>query len=271
MKKFYKICGVIIFIGIILLVAGKINHGNKSISDVHSGFFTSINNGSHRKKESEYHYQTINTASFTKVKFSAFQSDVRVTLGKKYQVKISGSNIKNIAAKVKNKELFITDQNDPSADDCDIVITVPQINSVKKISGSSSDGDILLNDLNIPQIDLKQDTGDLVLKEINTRNAQLFLDSGDLKISNSKFKINAALQDGDAKISDSEIIGNSYFKMQDGDFNMTSLQEISSDFYVNSDSKISYKGRTKSLHYTHIDSSLPKLKVVCREGDINIA
>lgn len=151
------------------------------------------------------------------------------------------------------------------------MITVPQINSVKEISGASSDGDILLNDLNIPQIDLKQDTGDLVLKEINTRNAQLFLDSGDLKISNSKFKINAALQDGDAKISDSEIIGNSYFKMQDGDFNMTSLQEISSDFYVNSDSKISYKGRTKSLHYTHIDSSLPKLKVVCREGDINIA
>lgn len=82
MKKFYKICGVIIFIGIILLVVGKINHGNKSISEIHSGFFTSINNGSHRKKESEYHYQTINTASFTKVKFSAFQSDVRVTLVK---------------------------------------------------------------------------------------------------------------------------------------------------------------------------------------------
>lgn len=240
----------------------------------------------------QYHEsQTFNVASFKQVKLEAGRPDVKISLGNSFQVKVSGKNIKTINTGVKNGLLTVEDHDTQEKNDGDyeVAITVPDANVIKSITGTCADGDFSLSNLNVATLDLKINNGDFNLAKVKTKNANLHLGPGDLKISNSRIansnlyldvgdieinssqiKTIASLNDSDVEIKNSKLLGNSTFKLNDGDFESYQLNKISYDLSTTSDGDIEVNGRNQRKHYKKIHHGVPLLKITSKDGDIEI-
>lgn len=276
MKRFYKIVaimGLVVFAGSILCSCSK-NHTHK--------------------KEIDDHSQTFGVAKFNKIKFDVYEPDIQISHGTKYQVTIAGEDLKKVKAEVKNQVLTISDAGRKAFAHDDgtyqVIITVPNIKAVKEMIGYSHDGDIYLNDINISKANFHAIYGDVItdgariqdsklqlsegafkVKNSTMVNSSIRSDDADVIITNSKFKVKAFLNEGDVKIRNSQMLGNSTFKTEDGDFKMINPSKISYNLSIdNPTGSIKFRGNKKLSHFTFVVDNTPTLKVTSKDGDMVI-
>lgn len=316
MKKFYQISTVILFIGIILLVIGKVNNGDRGFD------FSNINSFRSAKwhDEDAYHdnddyedddyedddydevsrkkqaVETINIPAFSKIKLDMYRPNVHISLGEKYQIKVSGPKSKKVSASVKGQELLVSDHNKHSFTsfmdknyEYAVEIIVPKRIAIKELTGTCSEGDMLVEDVTIPHINLKLNEGDMVVNKVKTKNAKIYLEDGDLKVTssilasgnlimsegdlafiNSQFKLTATLNDGDVAITNSKLLDKSIFTLNDGDFKMVNAPKLDYDLSTDRESDIRFQGTYRTSHFVKKIGNLPVLKVISTDGDIII-
>ncbi|MCO6525027.1 MAG: DUF4097 family beta strand repeat protein [Candidatus Schmidhempelia sp.] len=296
MKRFYKIVAImflVVFAGIILFLGIKINTHNNNFKNnqVEANHYSKkIDNN---KKDKDNHSQTFGVTKFNKINFDIYEPDIQVSHGNKYQVTLAGEDLNKIKVKVKNQVLTISDAGRQAfAHDngsYQVLITVPDINAIKEMMGYSHDGDIYLNDVSISKINFNTKYGDIDTDDVKIQDSKLRLSNGDLKvtnstlanssihsdnsdmfITNSKFKVTAFLTDGDVKIKNSQMLGNSTFKTVDGDFKMINPSQMS--YYLSTDptSTIKFRGNNKLSHFSFVVDKAPTLKVTSKYGDMVI-
>ncbi|RHW53288.1 DUF4097 family beta strand repeat-containing protein [Lactobacillus bombicola] len=288
MKRFYQIIGIIVVVSLGLLLIVKFNNSKQNMQEMHHEITTSSFFSDHEHKYS-VSSKTSNLKKFSKIKIKVNEADINIAKGDQFQVKVIGRNIKAVKIGVANQELTIADDSQISNDDCKLLITVPAKNAVNKISGSVNEGDVSLNDLSIADIDLQMDDGDLSINNIEALKTSFTLDEGDIKITNStlkadtsnckdgdltifasQFKTSVSLTDGDVSISNSKILDNSSFNLNDGSFQMSEAPMISYLLSTNSGNEINFRHNNYSGHFSKVRQHSPLLKVTCDNGDINI-
>lgn len=317
MKKFYQISSIILFIGIILLVIGKVNNGDQGFDFFNIGSFRSDkrhDKGTHHDSVDNDNYdyeddddynegnrnhqavETTNIPKFRKIKLDLFRPNVQISLGKKYQVKVSGPKSRKVNTSVKDRKLIVSDHKKHSfasfmgkSDAYMVEIIVPKKNAVKELTGTCSDSDLFLKEVIIPHIDLKINEGDMVVNNVIVQNAKVYLVDGDLEITNStltngnltlnegdvtlmnsKLKMAANLNDGDVVITNSNLLGSSIFTLSEGDFKMVNAPKLDYDLSTDGESDIRFQGNYHSSHFIKRAGKLPVLKVVSKDGDIII-
>ncbi|RHW55235.1 DUF4097 family beta strand repeat-containing protein [Lactobacillus bombicola] len=288
MKRFYQIIGIIVVVSLGLLLIVKFNNSKQNMQEMHHEITNSSFFSDHEHKHS-VSSKTSNLKKFSKIKIKVNEADINIAKGDQFQVKVIGRNIKAVKIGVANQELTIADDSQISNDDCKLLITVPAKNAVNKISGSVNEGDVSLNDLSIADIDLQMDDGDLSINNIEALKTSFTLDEGDIKITNSalkadtsnckdgdltifasQFKTSVSLTDGDVSISNSKILDNSSFNLNDGNFQMSEAPMISYLLSTNSGNEINFRHNNYSGHFSKVRQHSPLLKVTCDNGDINI-
>ena len=295
MKKFYLISVAIITIGIILLGIGETNGGREDINNIHSGITTNIENFFNRNQTHAYSHhvpaksRTFNVGKFSKINIDAEEPNIQIAKGDNFQIKVSGPNVKKISAKVHGEKLTISDNGAYEDGTYKVIVTVPEADSLKEITGSCSEGNVHLADLTVASINLQSEDGNITTDSIKTQEANFDLDNGDLKISNSTltssflnmsegdlivtsshFKIKATLGDGDAKINNSNLLDNSSFNLSEGDFQMSRSPKISYQLSTASDDDLVFHGNNHRKHFSNKLKGLPLLKVTSGDGDIVI-
>ncbi|MBA1392808.1 hypothetical protein EQ500_02810 [Lactobacillus sp. XV13L] len=293
MKKFYQIGGLIIIVGLALFIVGKLNNGNQDIKKVHTGISRIANMSRDKDDGKDNRSKTFVVKKFTKVKFDTYEPDIQISSGNKYQVTIAGEDLSKVKAEVKDQELTISDAGRKAfAHDegtYQVIITVPNTNAIKEATGSCHESAIYLNDLVIPDINFKANYGDVAIDNVDNKRAHFQLKEGTLKvtdstlassiihsddadmiIANSKFKVTAFLSEGDVKVRNSKLLGNSSFKANTGDFKMNDAPKITYDLSTDPNSDIKFRGHYKLSHFTSTVSKTPTLKVTSKDGDITI-
>lgn len=294
---------LVFFAGIILFLGITTNNHNNNFKSNQVGTNHYSKKIDNNKKDKDNHSQTFGVTKFNKINFDIYVPDIQVSHGNKYQVTLAGEDLNKIKVKVKNQVLTISDagrqafahDNGTHQDNgsYQVFITVPDINAIKEMMGYSHDGDIYLNDVSISNINFDTKYGDIVTDNVKIQDSKLRLANGDLKvknstlanssihsdnsdmfITNSKFKVTAFLTDGDVKIKNSQMLGNSTFKTVDGDFKMINPSQMS--YYLSTDptSTIKFRGNNKLSHFlSHFSvvvDKAPTLKVTSKYGDIVI-
>ncbi|RMC51962.1 DUF4097 family beta strand repeat-containing protein [Lactobacillus sp. ESL0225] len=287
MKKFYKICALVLVV-FFLAIGLNIYH------DIH----TTSQTMSHFNKPNQFSNQTkrktIVFKKFTKIKLDTYLPDIQVIPGKKYQVTIIGNygaDISKIKTSIKDNQLTIFDKPEPHYNNGNyhVEIRVPKSHSLLEISGSCYACTLLLKNLIIPRINIKVDDSDAILKNTIVKKLNLILSDGEFKVSNSTLssaklalsdsdckitdsqcKITATLNDGDALIKNSKITGNSSFNLNDGDFIMNKAPKISYDLTADSEDTIKFDNTYHTSHLVKRLNGTPLLKVVSADGDIAI-
>lgn len=244
--------------------------------------------------------KTFKTAAFNQVKLDTDRSSLKFIVGEDFHVTVSGklkSRITDTKVTVDNNQLTIYDKpvKHHNYGGYLVTVTVPDRNTIQKISGTCNLSDLSFNDLAIPYIDLKAQYGDVVMNHVDSKNVHLnqkygdlkinnslvengtvSLDVGDVIITNSQFMINAALgkkgncKYGDVKISNSVMTGDSSFSLINGDFSMTNAHKMSYKLSTKLKRKIKVNNRSYSKHYSKILKNKPLLKVTNKNGYIKI-
>ena len=295
MKKFYLISIAIITIGIILLGIGETNGGREDINNIHSGITTNIENFFNRNQTHAYSHhvpaksRTFNVGKFSKINIDAEEPNIQIAKGDNFQVKVSGPNVKKISAKVHDEKLTISDNGAYEDGTYQVIVTVPEADSLKEITGSSSEGNVHLADLTVADLDLQVEDGNVSAENVTTHKANFDLVNGDLKITNStltsgilnlsegdltvtnsQFKIKATLDDGDVRVNDSKLLADSSFNLSEGDFQMSRSPKISYQLSTASDDDLVFHGNNHRKHFSKKLKGLPLLKVTSGDGDIVI-
>ena len=286
MKKFYKICGLIfgllLLIGLILLVVFRLN-----------------NNPSHDYNGKHAHYnesKTFYVKKFDNIKLACYRPDIRISLKdiNKFKVVVRGghgADIKKIKTKVDHNMLTISDQPEHDYNDgyYSVDVYVPAKSAIKKITGFCEEGDFYINSLNVPRINLTIEDGNVSAENVTTHKANFDLADGDLKITNStltsgilnlsdgdltvtnsQFKIKATLGDGDVRVNDSKLMADSSFNLSEGDFQMSRPPKISYQLATSSEDELIFHGNNYHRHFARKLRDAPLLKVSCGDGDILI-
>ncbi|KJY59172.1 hypothetical protein JF76_01330 [Lactobacillus kullabergensis] len=268
MKKFYKICGLIfgllLLIGLILLVVFRLN-----------------DNPSHDYNGKHAHYnesKTFYVNKFDNIKLACYRPDIRISLKdiNKFKVVVRGghgADIKKIKTKVDHNMLTISDQPEHDYNDgyYSVDVYVPAKSAIKKITGFCEEGDFYINSLNVPRINLTIEDGDVLINKLTAKSLDLNSNDGDLKVNQSTFsRSSLKLNDGDVKISDSQILNNSSIILNDGDFSMSNAPKINYVLTNHSDDKIIFKDSYHSNHFAKKVKNKPVLKVTSMDGDILI-
>ncbi|BDR59826.1 DUF4097 family beta strand repeat-containing protein [Lactobacillus xylocopicola] len=301
MKKFYQISSVILIIGLILLIFGKLHDHNREISNWGASEFRVHSHHHHHHDHDDddddwdkrkIENKRFKVKQFTKITLDLSRPDVHIAKGEKYQVTISGPAGKRITAKVKNQELLISDAAQNSFfrwhHGYDITITIPATARLTDLTGQTQEGDLYLDNLAISTIDLTLNDGDLAMNNVKVKKANIRLEEGDMKVTDStiigglnlgdgdlnitgsQLQLIASLADGDATISNSQLLGNTSFKLDDGDFEMDKSSGISYDLSADDDDDIRLGNRRYRGHYSKKITRAPTLKVTSGDGDIKI-
>ena len=295
MKKFYLITIAIITIGIILLGIGETNGGREDINNIHSGITTNIENFFNRNQTHAYSHhvpaksRTFNVGKFSKINIDAEEPNIQIAKGDNFQIKVSGPNVKKISAKVHGEKLTISDNGAYEDGTYKVIVTVPEADSLKEITGSCSEGNIHLADLAVADLNLQLEDGNVSAENVTTHKANFDLADGDLKITNStltsgilnlsdgdltvtnsQFKIKATLGDGDVRVNDSKLLADSSFNLSEGDFQMSRSPKISYQLSTASDDDLVFHGNNHRKHFSKKLKGLPLLKVTSGDGDIVI-
>lgn len=243
--------------------------------------------------------QTFNVTEFDQVKLNTKRPDIKFIVGNTFSVKASGTHRAHIAftrVSVKNKILTINDKpvGNHNYGGYTVTITVPNKNSIKKVTGNCDISDIYFNGLNIPSIAVKTGYGDVILNHVNSdnirvkqtngdlkvlnstiRNSTIRLSVGDLTIRNSMFKTKASLalapdfKYSSVKIQNSQLLGNSTFDMSIGDFVMTGAPKISYALTTKPKGTIKFQDKRYTHQFSKTVPNQPLLKVNSK-GNIKI-
>lgn len=305
MKKFFQISGVILTIGIILLVVGKLNDGDRGLSffnwnvvQPHSWHDDdSENDDDDDEYSSGAEVTSAKLPKFSKIKLDIIRPDVRISVGKNYYVNVSGPKKRKVNASVKNGQLTLADHQNNSfvsymgdSDEYTVEIFVPSMSAVQELIGESADGDLTLTKVAIPHVEVRLKEGDLTLNQVKSDYTKLTLVDGDLQatdsalknsfvrstdgdliLTNSQFKMTATLNDGDVSITSPNVLGNSTFSLASGEFKIIAAPKIGYDLYTDQESDLQFRGQYHySGHFRKNASHQPLLKVICRDGDIDV-
>lgn len=296
MKKANKIIAItflVVFVSIILFLGIKNNTHNNNVKNNQVGANHYSKKIDNNKKDKDDHSQTFGVTKFNKINFDIYEPDIQVSHGNKYQVTLTGEDLNKIKVKVKNQVLTISDAGRQAFAHDDgtyqVLITVPDINAIKEMMGSSHDGAIYLNNVSISKINFNTKYGDIVTDDVKIQDSKLRLLYGDLKvtnstlanssihsdsadvfITNSKFKATAFVSEGDVKIKNSQMLGNSTFQTKDGDFKMINSSKMSYYLSTGPTSTIKFRGHKKLSHFSFVVDKAPTLKVTSKYGDMVI-
>lgn len=294
MKRLYKLGSFLGIVGLLVLIGAKANNflQNPQYQDDKVVF-------AKKSRSQNKVNKSFNVKDFDQVKLNTNRPDIKFVVGKTFSVQANGTNRAHIEltrVSVKNRKLTIYDKptGHHNYGGYTVTITVPNKNSIKKVTGNCDISDIYFKGLNIPSIAVKTGYGDVIFNHVNSENVSVKQTNGDLKvlnstiknstvklsvgdltIKNSKFKTKANLalapdfKYSSVKIQNSSLLGNSSINLAIGDFVMTGAPKISYDLTTKPKGKIKFQSR----HYTHQFSKTapnqPILKVNSR-GNIKI-
>lgn len=296
MKKAYKIVAItflVIFVSIILFLGIKNNTHNNNVKNNQVGTNHYSKKIDNNKKDKDDHSQTFGVTKFNKINFDTYEPDIQVSQGNKYQVTLTGEDLNKIKVKVKNQVLTISDAGRQAFAHDDgtyqVLITVPDSNAIKEMMGFSHDGAIYLNNVSISKINFNTKYGDIVTDDVKIQDSKLRLLYGDLKvtnstlanssihsdsadvfITNSKFKATAFVSEGNVKIKNSQMLGNSTFQTENGNFKMINSSKMSYYLSTAPTSTIKFRGHNKLSHFSFVVDKAPTLKVTSKTGDMVI-
>ena len=280
MKRLYKLGSFLGIAGLLVLIGAKASNFLQNSQYQDDKVVFAKKSASQNKVNKSF-----SVKDFDQVKLNTNRPDIKFVVGKTFSVQASGTNRAHIEltrVSIKNRKLTIYDKptGHHNYGGYTVTITVPNKNSIKKVTGNCDISDIYFNGLNIPSVAVKTGYGDVILNHVNSENVSVKQTNGDLKvlnstIKNSKFKTraNLALAPGfkysSVKIQNSSLLGNSSINLAIGDFVMTGAPKISYDLTTKPKGKIKFQSR----HYTHQFSKTvpnqPLLKVNSR-GNIKI-
>ncbi len=263
--------------------------------------------------------RVLSFAGFDQVQLAVHSTDIIIHLGDKFQVLVADYSsrpievslmkqtllIKEGIAKEKNHVVMFNRLTSASR----IEITVPQKDSLAKISGHSRNGDIMVQNLQLDNITFNLRTGDLYLNNVHVtgevifsgKNSDNFItqseiaqlssrihdgDSsfkrsiikqaivqtrdGDLEIKQCHINSNLEAADGDINITQTQLEHQNNIRMADGDLN---LHQITHDTGVQLDVKdgdIIYHNSSIGNKFTSQTKQGDLLKASVRDGDIFI-
>ena len=294
MKRLYKLGSVIGIAGLLILTGIKASNflHNSQYQDDKVVF--AKKSGSQNKVNKSF-----SVKDFDQVKLNTNRPDIKFVVGNAFSVQASGTHRAHIAltrVSVKNRKLTIYDKptGHHNYGGYTVTITVPNKNSINKVTGNCDISDIYFNGLNIPSVAVKTGYGDVILNHVNSdnirvkqtngdlkvlnstiRNSTIRLSVGDLTIRNSMFKTKArlALAPGfkysSVKIQNSQLLGNSTFDMSIGDFVMTGAPKISYALTTKPKGTIKFQGKRYTHQFSKTVPNQPLLKVNSK-GNIKI-
>ncbi|MBB1080404.1 DUF4097 family beta strand repeat protein [Limosilactobacillus sp. STM2_1] len=178
MKNVFKIGGVVLVVGLIILGIGFFNGGNKTV------YF----DGSRPRIVHNHVYHLSTNKSFERVDISASTANVVIREGKKYQVAYYGVGGHVPAATVHNQvaslrqtggALYALNLNSYRDQDL-IVITVPHDQPLAGQIHLDS-GDLTVKDINLENAHVKVDSGDVDYQGVTLNNGQTSIQSGDFE------------------------------------------------------------------------------------------
>lgn len=238
MKKFYKISGLALIIGLIMLFIGVVNNGIHSVIDNHDHFtFTVID-------QNEITRNLVTSNKFKKIYISTDSSDVYLHMGSQYKITVTGVNPNAIKAKVANNRLNI-DEPQPCMINWKnrnigsrVDITIPKSNNYTEFIVTSNLGNITLENLKAQDISVDNSVGKVEANNINAKsthfvvygnninlaNSQLgkadfYIKNACLKINQSQLTASATAKSSDIEITNSKLINKNMFELIiDGDF-----------------------------------------------------
>lgn len=288
MKKFYRFCGLALFLGLIMVLVGVMNNGVKPVVDNHDHFTFTVISGSARTRN----LSTSN--NFQKVNVQTSFSNVYLHSGNKYKIKVTGENPNAIKAKVTNNRLDISESEPISIKwhnlSSRIDITIPKSYEITAIGSGSESGNIKLQNLKAKDIFATSHGGNVDVNNITAKTTEfatyegknlnikdsligkslITMHGGWLKIANSQLTADAKTHASNITITNSKLSNKNVFEMlQSGDFRLTKSPNIS--YQLSSGSKlIRFKGSKPYASFKKRLSKKNKLIVDNSDGKITI-
>lgn len=287
MKKFYRICGLAIIVGLVMMLVGWSNNGVRPIIANHNHFtLTAIDDSKLTRTYTSNH-------KFNKVFIQTDSSDVFLHSGKKYQVNVTGVNPDAVQVKLANNRLDIYEPRPIAINwrkiGSRIDVTVPQNVHYTEFDSDSDHGNIRLKDLkananfvscmdgylDIDNIDMKNTsliTGGnhrLTINNSDLGNAELKIDGGWCRLLNCRSTMTLDASNANITINNSQLSNRNSFTLQSSNLVIKNAPNLS--YQLTADGKaIRYKGSKPYENFIKKNSKKNFLLVDSTEGTITI-
>lgn len=287
MRKFYRICGLALIVGLVMMLVGWSNNGVKPIIANHNHFtLTAVND---TKLTRTY----VSNHKFNKVFVQTDSSDVFLHSGKKYQVTVTGVNPDAVQVKLANNRLDIYEPRPVAINwrkiSSRIDVTVPQNVHYTEFDSNSDHGNIRLKDLKAKAYFISCADGYLDIDNIEAKSTNLSaggshrstLNNSDLgeaivkieggwcKLLNSRFSMTLDASDSDIKITNSQLSNRNSFTLQSSNLVIKNAPNLS--YQLTADGKaIRYKNSKPYENFIKKDSKKNFLLADSTEGTITI-
>ncbi|WEV70945.1 DUF4097 family beta strand repeat-containing protein [Lactobacillus sp. ESL0785] len=263
--------------------------------------------------------RTLAPGIFTQIKLNLRKANLFIHSGKQYQVVIMDYNSRPINVKVINQTLLVDEQ--PAKQGKQLItinwktpashveITVPNKDTLSKISGHNNNGVITIQNLQLQNVTLLQDNGntllnnvtikqeftlhsqngDLTITQTTAHEMSLRLRNGNINIERSCIKLlllqmrngnsnisqcNLTLtldtQNGDIKIARSQLTSENLIRSKAGNLFLKQLAHDASYHLQSTHGDIFYHQSSVGSKLSSKIASNDSLKVISTDGDINI-
>lgn len=287
MKNFYRICGLALIVGLVMMLVGWSNNGVKPII-ANRNYFTlkAIDN---TKLTRTY----ISNRKFNKVFVQTDSSDIYLHSGKNYQVRVTGVNPDAVQVKIANNRLDIYEPKPLAINwgkiGSKIDVTVPQNVHYTEFDSNSDHGNIRLKDLKAKAYFISCADGYLDIDNIHAKSTSLSTGAGKrLTVNNSDLGDSGVKMKGgwcellncrtsmtldtsntNITISNSQLINRNSFTLQRSNLAIKNAPNLS--YQLTADGKaIKYKGSKPYENFIKNNSKKNFLLADSTEGNITI-
>ena len=220
----------------------------------------------------------IDLSSFTNITMDLYAFSIDIHSGTNYHVTICGNDKDYVTAEVKEQTLFISEKGHNSNSFTfehsfkinKIIVTVPEDAPLNTLQANEHAGSVLLSDLNMQQLKLKNEAGSTKLLNVTiTKEAKLNLEAGSLSISHCNINLKAKLSAGSVKIDNLQ--GKSQFVLSSGSFKMTDDNNIKTGFDLSANiGTIYFHGNREGQSFYCLGDDQNQVTVQCGVGSIKI-
>ena len=287
MRKFYRICGLALIVGLVMMLVGWSNNGVKPIIANHNHFtLKAIDN-------TKFTRTYVSNHKFNKVFVQTDSSDVFLHSGKKYQVTVTGVNPEAVQVKLANNRLDIYEPRPVAINwrkiGSRIDVTVPQNVHYTEFDSNSDHGNIRLKDLKAKAYFISCADGYLDIDNIDAKSTNLSaggshrstlnnsdlgeaivkIESGWCKLLNSRLSMTLDASDSDIKITNSQLSNRNSFTLQSSNLVIKNAPNLS--YQLTADGKaIRYKNSKPYENFIKKNSKKNFLLADSTEGTITI-
>ena len=224
-------------------------------------------NGDFDAEEEKVESQEIDLENFINIDAQIYAASVTVQVGSAFHISTHDINPERMKISVAEQTLFIREQKPQYYQNhrekiyirktkSELIITVPQTAILNEVQIKDFAGSIILSDLNMQQLEIRENAGSLKLEGVTIQNdAKIRLDAGSLDINHCKMNSNARLAAGSVKIKGLQ--GKNYFKLAAGSLKTLGDRDDQTDYDLSTTlGSIYFHGSKIGKHfYKHADNA----------------